>query len=120
MALTATSKDVSIRIKQKKDTEANWESANPILLDGEMILVVTAEGDIRTKIGDGRTFYSELPFNDERLPKITVLDEGKFLRVHNGLWVAEAVPFSVIYTGAEEPVDTFGNDGDLYMQIDSI
>ncbi len=120
MALTAASKDVPIRIKQKKDTAANWESVNPVLLDGEMILVVTAEGDVRTKIGDGHASYSELPFNDERLPKVTTSDNGKFLRVLDGQWVAEEVPFAIIYAGQEAPVDTFGNDGDLYMQIDSI
>ena len=120
MALSSTSKDVPIRIKQKKDTEANWEAINPILLDGEMILVVTDEGDIRTKIGDGYTFYSELPFIDERLPKITVLDEGKFLRVRDGFWVAEEVPFAVIYAGDVEPTNDLGDDGDLYMQVDSI
>lgn len=37
------------RIKLKRDTEENWTSKNPILLDGEMIIVKTNDGKIRKK-----------------------------------------------------------------------
>lgn len=119
-AVTKVTKEVQTRIKQKKDTVANWEANDPIILDGEMIFVETPEGDTRTKIGNGTYRYSELPFIDERFPKVTAQDDNKFLRVRNGKWVAEAVPFSIVYTGDVEPVNDLGNDGDLYMQIDSI
>lgn len=54
-----------VRIQNKRDTEANWEANNPILLNGELIIVDTADGRTRTKIGDGSTAYSGLPFSDE-------------------------------------------------------
>lgn len=53
------------RIQNKKDTEANWTSANPVLLDGEIISVVMTDGIVRTKTGNGISSYSQLKFNDE-------------------------------------------------------
>ena len=55
------------RIKLKRDTSANWESANPVLLNGEKIIVDTAAGEVREKIGDGTKTYSQLPFADEKI-----------------------------------------------------
>lgn len=55
------------RIKLKRDTSANWTSANPIILNGEIILVDTQEGELRAKIGDGTKTYTQLPFSDEIL-----------------------------------------------------
>lgn len=53
-----------VRVHNKKDTSVNWETLNPILLDGEIILVACEEGEIRLKVGDGVTPYTELPFTD--------------------------------------------------------
>lgn len=63
------------RIKQKRDTAANWEKVKDTFspLDGEIIIVDTAAGDSRLKVGrydssKGRLLkYSELPFLDEKL-----------------------------------------------------
>ena len=52
---------------QKRDTAANWTNHNPVLLNGELILVDTAEGQLRVKIGDGIKTYTQLPFMDEDL-----------------------------------------------------
>ena len=52
------------RIKNKRDTEANWTSKNPVLLNGEIIVVDTASGETRFKVGDGSKKYSQLPFQD--------------------------------------------------------
>ena len=52
---------------QKRDTAANWTNHNPVLLNGELILVDTAEGQLRVKIGDGIKTYTQLPFMDEAL-----------------------------------------------------
>ena len=54
-------------IRQKRDTAANWTNHNPVLLNGELILVDTAEGQLRAKIGDGIKTYTQLPFTDEAL-----------------------------------------------------
>lgn len=55
------------RISLKKDTSSNWTQNNPVLLDGEMIIVTTNAGDVRMKIGDGTSTYTELPFTDEKM-----------------------------------------------------
>ena len=51
----------------RRDTAANWEKKNPILLDGERIAVYTNAGAVRYKIGDGVKTYKQLPFDDEPL-----------------------------------------------------
>ena len=55
------------RIKLKRDTSANWTEKDPVLLDGEVIIVKTANGSTRKKVGDGTKKYSQLPFDDEEL-----------------------------------------------------
>ena len=60
-------KQLTTRIKNKHDIEANWAQAvNFIPLDGEIIIydAEPAEGFPfpRIKIGDGQTVVSDLPF----------------------------------------------------------
>ena len=57
--------DINTRIKWKRDTSANWTTNDPVLLNGEIIIVDTANGETRFKIGDGAKKYSQLPFEDE-------------------------------------------------------
>lgn len=52
------------RIQLRRDTEKNWTSKNPVLSDGEMIVVKTNDGKIRKKIGDGIKKFSELPYDE--------------------------------------------------------
>jgi hypothetical protein len=56
--------------KFKRDTSANWTKNNPVILNGEIILVDTAEGELRAKIGDGTKTYTQLPFSDEVLKSL--------------------------------------------------
>ena len=58
-------KELKTRIKWCRDTSANWTSNNPVLLDGEIIVVDTGSGETRFKIGDGVKTYTQLPFEDE-------------------------------------------------------
>ena len=60
------SKNINARIALKRDTSANWTNYNPVLLNGELILVDTDNG-LRAKIGDGIKTYTQLPFTDEAL-----------------------------------------------------
>lgn len=60
-------KELNARIKQKRDSAANWESKNPVLLNGEIVLVDTSAGELRAKIGDGTKTYKQLAFSDEVL-----------------------------------------------------
>lgn len=46
-------KEFDARMKFKRDTSANWTANNPVLLNGEIIIVDTANGEKRTKTGDG-------------------------------------------------------------------
>lgn len=89
------------RIRNKRDTAANWETVASTFqpLDGEMIIVYTADGATRFKVGrydsvKGRLlYYNELPFTDESLG-------------------------NQIYTQNEEPVDAA--DGALWVDLDEI
>ena len=52
------------RVKLKSDTEANWLSQDPVLLDGEIAIVRLDGGETRKKIGDGTKKFSELSYDD--------------------------------------------------------
>ncbi len=60
-------KEFDARMKLKRDTSANWTANNPVLLNGEIIIVDTANGEKRTKTGDGTKTYTQLPFDDEAI-----------------------------------------------------
>lgn len=47
------------RVLQRRDTSANWSSANPILAEGEMGIVTDTKG---YKIGDGSTAWNDLEY----------------------------------------------------------
>lgn len=49
------------RISHKIDTEENWKTNNPILLKGELIIVIDESNTVHLKIGNGTSHYSELP-----------------------------------------------------------
>ena len=69
---------INARMQQKKDTAANWTNNNPVLLNGEMIVVETSTGAIRLKVGDGVKTFNQLPFLDETLRAlITDVDNTK-------------------------------------------
>lgn len=61
------------RIKLKRDTEANWTSLDPVLLDGEVAIVRMPDGNTRKKIGDGAKKFSELPYDDANVTKDAVV-----------------------------------------------
>ena len=54
---------LNVRISHKKDTEQNWNSNNPILLNGEIALVETIDG-IRIKVGNGTDNFQALSYVD--------------------------------------------------------
>ncbi len=94
------------RIKQKRDTEANWKSANPTPLDGEIVIVTMTDGSVRIKIGDGKTKYASLAFADDALrntvngklaANLGASNAGKLLSVGNAGAVA---PTSTVTWGA--------------------
>jgi hypothetical protein len=60
----AGSTNIEVDMVNRRDTEANWISANPIVANGEQIIVDTDEG-IKIKIGDGVSHFNELEYIDK-------------------------------------------------------
>ena len=54
----------------RNDVEANWASANPVLLAGEIGIAMDTIPK-KFKIGDGILTWSELPYNN---PSMTIND----------------------------------------------
>lgn len=52
------------RLISRRDTEANFDLHNPILLENEEITVIRENGTMAKKIGDGTSAYSDLPFSE--------------------------------------------------------
>ena len=70
-------KTFNARIKNKRDTSANWTAQDPVLLNGEIIAVDTASGETRFKVGDGEKTFTQLPYADENiLSKIKTYTAG--------------------------------------------
>jgi hypothetical protein len=63
---TNLKKPFNIELQHRRDEDTNWESINPTLKDGE-IIIVYKDGDKKLKIGDGKTPYKDLPFIDSAL-----------------------------------------------------
>lgn len=84
----ATSKTIAARVKHKRDTSANWTSNNPVLLNGEIILVDTADGELRFKVGDGTKRYTQLPFTDEPLRNLIAAIPDPGTTVTLNTWTA--------------------------------
>lgn len=70
-------KQFNSRIQWKKDTSANWTANNPVLLNGEIAIVVTNTGDTRFKVGDGTSSYTALPFQDEAVRALITAADDK-------------------------------------------
>lgn len=63
-------KTINVRFKQRYDTEANWTSANPVLLAGEM--AISSDKNDAYKVGDGTKKWSELSYAKQALTKTDV------------------------------------------------
>lgn len=84
-------KQFSSRIQWKKDTSANWTQNNPVLLNGEIAIVVTNAGQTRFKVGDGTSSYTALPFQDEyvlnQIPNVS-----EYVTAQDPVGIADTVP----------------------------
>lgn len=70
-------KTLLAQIKQRSDTAANWTAKDPIISDGELIVVTTNAGEKRFKVGDGEKTFTQLPYADENiLSKIKTYTAG--------------------------------------------
>lgn len=104
------------RIKLKRDTEANWLSQDPVLLDGEVAIVKCDNGVVRKKIGDGTKKFSELSYdgiqsdwsqNDSSSTDYIKNRPGGYMsdpaynEVFNGALGGEALEASCIFTSGD-------------------
>lgn len=60
-------KTIQATVKNRTDTAANWTQKNPVLAEGEIIVVQTNAGETRLKIGDGVKTFTQLPYADEQI-----------------------------------------------------
>lgn len=67
---------LNARIQYKKDTDANWTSNNPVLLENELIIVEMENGKCQFKIGDGAHPYVELPFTSLSFSGVLGIEQG--------------------------------------------
>ena len=88
-------KTFNARVRNKRDTSANWTANDPVLLNGEIIIVDTASGEVRYKVGDGVKKYSQLPFSDEAVKAlISALVPSGVIMMWSG--AANAIPSGYI------------------------
>ena len=130
------SKNINVRIALKRDTSANWTNHNPVLLNGELILVDTAEGQLRVKIGDGRKTYTQLPFMDEALralitevdnnnSKVVLKDlinnaEDEVLEILNIIRLSQEQYNSLEAAGTLDPKAIYMTEADNGVNIDEL
>lgn len=87
-----------IRIRLRRDTAANWTTANPVLLEGE--IAIETGNPPRWKVGDGVTAWGTLPYGFRG-------DTGP-----TGLTGASG---NTWYGAAGAPATTLGVNGDWYF-----
>lgn len=63
-------KTIDVRLKQRYDTEANWNSANPVLLEGEM--AISSDKNSKYKVGNGTSTWKQLSYAKSNLEKSDV------------------------------------------------
>lgn len=82
---------LNTRVKWKRDTSANWTTNNPVLLDGEIIIVDTNAGETRFKVGNGTSTYTQLPFQDEyvlnQIPNVS-----NFITAQDPVGIVDTIP----------------------------
>lgn len=61
--------EIKTRVRLWEDSDVNFESIKDTLipLQGELLIVTFDNGDIRFKVGDGKTTYANLKFSDQVL-----------------------------------------------------
>lgn len=113
----AQNKTLDARIRWKRDTSANWTSNDPVLLNGEIIIVDTANGETRFKIGDGTKTYSQLPFEDEVIRNLINNLETQIEAIDNHSKTIVSVSQSQNSGNKIGTITVDGNATDLYAPV---
>lgn len=111
-------KTLLAQIKQRSDTAANWTAKDPVIGNGELIIVETNAGEKRFKVGDGEKTFTQLPYTDEN-----ILSKIKNYTAGNGISISSDGTISVtaakIYSGTSNaPSADLGENGDIYIQTE--
>lgn len=77
-------KTLLAQIKQRSDTAANWTAKDPVIGNGELIIVETSAGEKRFKVGDGEKTFTQLPYADEN-----ILSKIKNYTAGNGISISD-------------------------------
>lgn len=85
---------IRARIQPMKDTRAEWETVNPILLDGEKVVVIDGSY-LRAKTGDGISTFTQLSFDDElaMLTPANTLALGSWVEADNTTALVDGLYF---------------------------
>lgn len=94
-------KTLLAQIKQRSDTAANWTAKDPIISNGELIIVETNAGEKRFKVGDGEKTFTQLPYADEN-----ILSKIKTYTAGDGISISDTGVISS--TGGGSGSDVFG------------
>jgi hypothetical protein len=54
-------KNVKMVVKHYRDSLENFDQANPILLNGQIVIIDGEDGQLYVKVGDGLTRFKVLP-----------------------------------------------------------
>jgi len=97
---------MAVQIQFRRDTGANWSSANPILAAGEMGINTTTN---QFKIGDGTTAWNSLSYAPlsgtvaqlDAIEDVTITSaaSGQFLKWNGTAWVNDAIDLGTDTTG---------------------
>lgn len=111
------------RIKLKRDTAVNWTVNNPVLLNGEIILIDTDSGELRAKVGDGTKTYTQLPFTDEILRNLITNKQNKLIGTQgqvvgfdeDGNAIAQEAPSGLPEGGTDGKILGYGSSGPQWI-----
>ncbi len=71
------STNININTISKRKSEIDWSSENPVLDDGEIIVVDMDNGELRLKVGDGESAFNLLPYIDESITdRLDAIENG--------------------------------------------
>lgn len=117
--------EYSARIQLRCDSSSNWTAYDPVLLEGEKIVVITDVGETRYKIGDGVKKYTQLPFDDEVMRNLVNNKQDK-ITGSVGQYIAVgadgkivAVDSEPISSGVYYGTDTPGEEYDVWVDSDA-
>ena len=105
------------QIQLRRDTAANWTSANPILASGEFGIETNT---LKIKVGDGTTAWTSLDYfayaslSDINDVTITDIASGEILKWNGSAWVNNTIAEAGLATAAQGALaDSAVQPGDL-------